>query len=235
MTTITLASQQVSTISLLTQWLFGGWQLFAKSPFKLFGYLLAAIVIEGLFQLLPSPVGMFVSKWAMAIIVAALWPLVDQLAKTGRFTFKSLFKYSGWKKMEILAVVLILPFVLQIFTALLLLGSQAIPLMLDAQMGSTEVFELGIILASAAPLSTLFVFAPALILLDNQALKTSLTLSISMILSVWPAMLILCLINALLLFLAPFTFLLSALLLSPLLICVNYQAYQYLRTKNKDA
>jgi len=229
MTTTTLSHQTNSTISLLSQWFAQGSKLFLKSPLKLFASLIAIIIVTGLLQILPAPIGIFVSKWIGAILGAALWPLLNALDKEDHFSFKGLANYTGWQYLPLLAFVLIVPFVFQIGVATIMLGEQGLALILYGQIGDATAFEVGLLFASAAPLSILLMFVPACLLLGGESVTKSVTKGVSMVLKTWQAMLALTVLNALVLFLAPFTLVLSVVLMGPLLICVNYSAYQSLR------
>ena len=227
--TQTLTNKTNSSLTLLNQWFSKGWALFLNAPFKIFGCLLAIIVVSGLFQILPAPIGLLVSKWVGAMLLAAVWPMIDQLAKTQRFSFKGLSAYPGWKYLPLVAIALMLPFVLQIGVASIMLGNDGLQLTLFGEIGSATPLHVASIFASSAPLVILLTFVPACLLLSGDSPVSAIRNSIKMVLSAWQPMLVLLILNAVVLFLAPFTFVLSALLLGPLLVCVNYCAYQSMR------
>lgn len=235
MTTMTSSTQTLtdktnSNLTLLIQWFSKGWALFLNAPFKIFGCLFAVMVVSGLFQILPAPIGLLVSKWVGAMLIAAVWPMIDQLTKTQRFSFKGLSAYSGWKYLPLVALVLMLPFALQIGVASIMLGNDGLQLTLFGEIGSATRLHIAVIFASSAPLIILLNFVPACLLLGGDAPVSAITNSVKMVLRAWQPMLVLLIVNALVLFLAPFTFVLSALLVGPLLVCVNYCAYQSLQT-----
>ena len=226
MTTITVANQTNSM--LFTQWLSQGWTLFTQAPLKLFFTLLALMVIAGLFQLLPAPTGLLVSKWVGACFAALIWPMLDQLAKTGTFSFKGLLAYSGWKYVPLIGLVLMVPFVFQVGVATAMLGNAGFNLIIFGEIAAVTPWQVACIFASSAPLMVLLMFVPAILLLEHTSPKDALSKGVKMVLTAWQPMVGLMIINAVVLFLAPFTFALSAILLSPLLVCANYQAYQSL-------
>ena len=233
MTTITQAISHSIPASQSLVWLKQGWQLMRQAPFKLFFVLLLPLVIEGVFQLLPAPYGVVLSKWAMAIMAAAIWPIVHHLATQQSFSLRAIY-CSGWGKMIMLALVMILPAIVQLWTAMALLGSDGIALLLYAEIREVTQLQLGIIFASATPLIALIVFAPARLLLANDSVVAAIRSSIQMVVRAWRPMLVLTMLNVIVLLLVPFTFVLSALLTGPWLVCVVYQAYNDILKQNKD-
>lgn len=233
MTTITATLSQSIPASRCFVWFKQGWQLMRQAPFKIFLLLLFPLVMEGLFQLLPAPYGMVLSKWAMAIMVAAIWPILHHLATKQSFSLRAI-KCKGWGKMLVLALLLLLPSVVQLWTAIALLGEDGIGLLLYAQLVEVSALQLGLIFASATPLILLLGFAPARLLLANDSLSSAIRLSIQVVVSAWRPMLLLALVHMSILLLVPFTLVLSALITGPWLACVSYQAYSDLFNQNKD-
>ncbi|WJG08904.1 hypothetical protein [Aliiglaciecola sp. LCG003] len=227
MTTITLSNQTNTT--LFTQWVSSGWKLFLHAPIKLFFGLLAMMIVAGLFQVLPAPYGLLISKWVGACFAALLWPILDQLATSGRFSFKGLSAYSGWKYVPTIALVLMLPFVFQVGVATAMLGNDGFNLIIFGEIAAITPLQVASIFASSAPLLVLLMFVPALLMLNQESPTNALIKGLKMVLNAWQPMLLFVIINAVILFLAPYTFALSAVFLTPLLICINYCAYQSLR------
>ncbi|GAC16509.1 hypothetical protein [Aliiglaciecola lipolytica] len=225
MNTATLLMNQKTTSSQSILWLKHGLSLCLKAPFKIFFLLLATIIIEGLFQLLPAPIGVITSKLVMVMLIASLWPVLDQISKHRTFTFKSLRLYTGWSKLPLLSLFMLLPTVAQVLTAIGLLGSSGIDLLLYAQMVDVTPVQLSIIFASATPVSILLMFVPAYLLLDNKNVQTAIGNGVRLVLRAWKPLTVVFAINLLAIIAVPFTFLLSALLLGPLLLCINYVAF----------
>jgi uncharacterized membrane protein len=88
--------------------------------------------------------------------------------------------------------------------------------------------QVAIIFASAAPIMLIFMFAPAFVLLKQQRVIAATKNSIKIVLKTFSLMLPILLINAFVLFLAPFTLALSAIILGPWLGCLTYVAYKKL-------
>jgi len=229
MTTIILPNQTHATFSILGQWFLSGWKLFLSVPFKLFGSCLAIMVTAGLFQLLPAPMGILASKWVGAMLGAAFWPVLDQLSKTRRLSFTGLSTYSGWRGLPLIGLITMLPFAFQLYLAQLMLGEQGIQLVMFGQIGDATQLHIASIFAAAAPIAMFLAFAPAFLLLGHSTVIKAVKNGMRMAVRAWKPMLVLMLINAFVLFLAPYTIALSALLLGPLLVCVNYAAFQALR------
>ncbi|MCW8107179.1 hypothetical protein OPS25_01505 [Alteromonas ponticola] len=214
--------------SSVSNWLVGGWHLFKTAPVKLTVVMLSLFVIEGVIQIIPGPTGMLLSKWVASSIVIALWPLMDNLAKSGKFHLSALKKYSGWRKAAMLAVILASPFLLQVFTAFLLMGQPGLDLILFAEAQIVPPIFVSLVLISAIPLVMLLQFSPAKLLIDKQSVFQSLVQSVRMVIKAWRPMMVLALVNVLLIGLAPYTFALSFIFFGPWLCCVNYQAYRAL-------
>ncbi|MBU2878319.1 MULTISPECIES: hypothetical protein [Alteromonadaceae] len=226
MNTATLKMHEKTTPSQSFIWLKQGLNLCLKAPFKIFFLMLATIIIEGLFQLLPAPFGVITSKLVMAILIASLWPVLDQISLHKSFTFKSLRLYTGWSKLPLLSLLLLLPTAAQVLTAVAMLGSSGLELLFYAQMVDVTPAQLSIIFASATPVSILLMFVPAYLLLENKNIPTSINNGIRLALRAWKPLTVVFAINLLAIMAVPFTFLLSALLLGPWLLCINYVAFK---------
>jgi len=234
MHTLTFKPQQNASISVLSSCIANGWTLFLKAPWTIFAFMLATMVFAGMFQILPAPIGMLTSKWVAAMLAAAMWPIIDQIARTGKFSFKGLASYRGWKALPVIALLLMLPFISQVIVASAMMGNAGISLLLFGELANVSAMQVATIFALGAPLSVFMMFIPARLLINGNSLSNAVTSGIKIALNAWQAMIILTAINATILFLAPYTFLLSALLLSPLLVCINYQAYIYLSAYQKE-
>ncbi|MCC2616759.1 hypothetical protein LJ739_10945 [Aestuariibacter halophilus] len=223
-----------ATLDDSANWLKKGWQLFTNAPFSLFGLLMTLLIIEGGLQLLPAPMGVLLSKLMMAGLMASLWPLLHNLSTNGRLSFASLRQYSGWHRIPLLCLPLLLPFIVQLAVAASLLGRDGLDLLLFAVPVDIAAYQLAMIFAAGAPVSLLLMFAPARILLANDSVGTALRASVSAVLRAWRPLSVVLLINVIVLALVPYTFLLSALLLSPWLMCVHYQAYRGIFSNQKE-
>lgn len=225
MTTSTqVINSQTQDIRILS-WFKNGFSLFLKAPFKLFLFLLAALVVEGIFQLLPTSLNIPISKIVMIIISAALWPILAQLHSLKKFQVKSAFSAEGWKQVLFIAPVFLLPFVSQLMAAFILLGEQGVSLLLFGELMPVSPLMLGLIFASGAPAIVLLTFVIPRIMLKGEDAFQAIGSNFNMLKFAWREMSVLLLINALILLLAPISFALSALLLGPVLVCVNYIAY----------
>jgi len=232
MTTITTAISSSIPFSRSLVWFRQGWHLMRQAPVKLFFLMLVPLIVEGVFQLLPEPYGMVVSKWAMAFMVAALWPILNTLATEHAFSLRAVF-CRGWSKMALLAIVLTLPAATQLWTATLLLGDDGIALLLYGQMVTVTALQLGIIFAAATPLMLLLGFAPARVLLANDTIVNAIQSSIVAVTRAWRPMLVLAILHSVVLLLAPLTLVVSAIITAPWLACVSYQAYADLFNSHK--
>lgn len=209
-------------------WLKEGWQLFAKKPFTLFGFVITLLIVEGLFQLLPGPPGMVISKFAMVMLAASIWPMLDNINKNGTFSFKGIASYNGWSGLPALSLVLLVPFMVQVLVAFLLLGGNGIDLFLNGSVQSVSQIQVAVIFASATPVSMAIVFLPACALLTNTSAKNAVVKGLQLSRQAWRPLTVLMLLNGVALFAAPFTFALSAVVFSPLLMCANYCAFKRL-------
>jgi hypothetical protein len=108
------------------------------------------------------------------------------------------------------------------------LGEQGVDLILFGVIATTSPLQVAIIFASAAPIMLIFMFAPAFVLLKQQRVIAATKNSIKIVLKTFSLMLPILLLNAFVLFLAPFTLALSAIILGPWLGCLTYIAYKKL-------
>jgi hypothetical protein len=236
MTTLPLTSSYSTSASICLTWFSSAWQLFKKAPFSLFGLLILLFVVSGLFQMLPAPTGIFVSKWIAPMLMAVMWPLLDQLSRNEKLSIRGLKDYSGWTKLPVYGVILLLPFFIQLGVAIIMLGNTtATDLLIFGQLGDVQPIHVALIFASASPLALLLMFVPAFLLLKRNSIISSLTNGITMVIRAWQPMLVLLIINTSVLFSAPYTAALSVIMFGPFLLCVNYQAFQYLLTNDKDS
>ena len=203
-------------------------QLFRKAPFTMIGLSLAIMIIAGVFQILPAPYGVVISKIIGAMLIPLLWIVMDQVSEHGSFKFASLKQYTGYVKLPLLAVVMLLPTIAQVITAAIMLGEQGVDLILFGVIATTSPLQVAIIFAAAAPIMLIFMFAPAFVLLKQQRVIAATKNSIKIVLKTFSLMLPILLLNAFVLFLAPFTLVLSAIILGPWLGCLTYVAYKKL-------
>jgi hypothetical protein len=123
---------------------------------------------------------------------------------------------------------MLLPNIAQVITAAIMLGEQGVDLILFGVIATTSPLQVAIIFASAAPIMLIFMFAPAFVLLKQQRVIAATKNSIKIVLKTFSLMLPILLINAFVLFLAPFTLALSAIILGPWLGCLTYITYKEL-------
>jgi hypothetical protein len=231
----TPTAAETSSASLaIIRWLKNGFSLFLKAPFKLFFFLLSALIVEGLFQVLPSAFSIPISKIAIILFTAAIWPILANLDKHKVFSLKCAFASKGWFKMFIVSPLFLLPFISQVLSAFLLFGEKGASLLLYGEMMDISAVMLGFIFATGAPALIALSFVVPRILLSDDSVFKAIESGFKMVLTAWKAMSIILIINALVLFLAPITFALSALLLGPVLVCINYVAYNEILKIHKD-
>jgi hypothetical protein len=192
------------------------------------GLSLAIMIIAGVFQILPAPYGVVISKIIGAMLIPLLWIVMDQVSEHGSFKFASLNQYTGYVKLPLLAVVMLVPTLAQVITAAIMLGEQGVDLMLFGVIATTSPLQVAIVFAAAAPIMLIFMFAPAFVLLKQQRVIAATKNSIKIVLKTFSLMLPILLLNAFVLFLAPFTLALSAIILGPWLGCLTYVAYKKL-------
>lgn len=231
--TVNLTNTFIPTSSVFV-WLKAGWSLFISAPIKLFLLLIAFMVVGGLFQLLPAPWGIVLSKWIGAGVMALIWPVVYALSITGKFSIKAIAAHNAWGRLSILSLILLIPTCIQLLCAYLMLGTSGLHFFIGGEMIDVTAIQVGVIFASAAPVLVLLTFVPALLLLQDKSVMASVTMGINLTIQAWRPMFILMLITALMLFLAPLTVMLSALVIGPILVCVNYKAYEHLMANTKD-
>tara|TARA_B000000460_G_scaffold248362_1_gene225701 strand:- start:551 stop:844 length:294 start_codon:yes stop_codon:yes gene_type:complete len=92
---------------------------------------------------------------------------------------------------------------------------------------------------ASAPLGLLMSFIPAYVLIKQASLKTATVEGIKLAFRAIKPLSLLMLLNMALMFSVPYTFVLSAILVGPLLFCVNVVAFNYLigedtQTKNNN-
>lgn len=207
-------------------WLVQGWQLMLNAPFKLFGFALLPMIAAGIVQMLPHALAIPTSKWLATMVMAGMWPLLSKLDSDKQFSMKAIFRAHGWGRMAILALLMLMVFAMQCAFAVMLIGPDALNLLLFGQMIPVTQVELGLIFASGIPFILLMYFAPAEVLLNSSGVYSAIKTSLSLVLSAWKPISVLLIVNTLVTFLTPFTFLLSVVLLGPWLMCSGYQAYR---------
>ena len=219
------ASKQTSAFA---TWCKQGAQLFLKSPFTLFGICLLIMIAGSMFQMLPAPYGVITSKLVAPLIAAIIWIVIDQVQQHGKFSFAAFKAYPSYRKLPLLAFVLILPAVCQLLAASLILGAQGLNLILFADIVGVSAMQVAMIFAAAAPAMVFTMFAPAFLLLKNTSVLDSIQNGFKIVLSAYKPMLALTILNAIVLFAAPFTIALSVVFLGPWLACVGYVAFMQL-------
>ncbi|MFC4698722.1 hypothetical protein ACFO4O_00925 [Glaciecola siphonariae] len=230
-TTVTAHSSTCNSTSIFGQWLTNAWTLFKQAPFTLIVLVIASMIISGVFQAIPGALGILVSKYVGAMLIFVMWPMLDQIKRTKRLSFKNLGHYSGWKYMPIMALLFMLPFAVNVLTASMILGDSAMDLMFNGNIANVSATQMGLIFASGAIPLVLLSFVAPLIMLGNQTMVDATCKGLQMFAKAHKPMLIVLAIQMLSLFFAPHTFALSALLVAPLMLCLNYQAFHYLRAE----
>lgn len=207
-------------------WMGQAWQLLRQAPITIFAILMLPLLVEGACQLLlPAPYNMFFSKWVVTIVAAGIWPILHHLSTTGKISIKSLSCH-GWLPTMIFSALLLINFIWQLIVGYWIIGDNASALLLFGQPVPVEQWQLGLIFTSALPISLLFMFAPARLLIGGETLGNAINQSIHTILSAWKPMLLLLIVHFIVVFLAPFTAVLSVLIAGPYLVCLHYVAYR---------
>lgn len=225
--TITTTSQEIPCFS----WIKNGAALYAKAPFKLTLLLVLILLAEGIVQAIPFALNIAVSKIVMALMTAGLWVMIDIFATTRSMSLKRITQYHKWGSVLLVTPLLMSPFFTQTFVAWYLHGNAGLELMLHATHIPITYTSLGVIFASGALLSTMLLFIPPLLLIRNLTIKQAFTQNMKLITMAWKSVVIVMVLNALVLFLAPVTFALSALLFGPLMLCIHYAAFKELTSK----
>ena len=207
-------------------WLAEGWALFKTAPVKLFLFCLLPMIISGCIQLIPSPAGMILSKWAGAIVVASVWPVLSYLHHHSAFSVKSVFVAKNWLSVAVYSVTGVIVAAQQFGVAYALAGDDAVAMFFQMSGTGIKVWQLSLIFASAVPLMTLLIFAPARIFFAYQNPLRAVQDSISAVVKMWKPCCVIAIIQGLLLALAPYTILLSVVLSGPVLACTWYCVYQ---------
>ena len=235
MNTLTVTPLHSLPANKANQWLKDGFSLFKQAPVKLFLFLLLPLIIEGIFQILPAPYGMLASKWVATFVGSSAVIVIHHLATQKVFSLKSIFKAKNWLSMIPLSAILASAFFIQLFVAKLLLGNDGINLLLFSQPTEVTQWQLGIIFASIIPVTLPVSFASYCVLLGEKNLLQALKSSLNAFFYAFKPMCLIALISFLSLLLAPYTFLLSAIITGPILTCISYIAYRSVFIKNKEA
>ena len=224
-----LVTQSSDSFHRIAAWLGEGWKLFRQAPMRLFGLFLFILLIEGILQLTVPAAGVLASKWMVAMIVGVGWLMLSSLAEQGRLRpLQAIRRVRGkWLALCVLSVVRIAGFACQVVVAWLVLGAAGVDMLLLA-IPPAEIsgLELGLILAAGVPASTLLMFTEPRLLLDRQGLSAALSGGVAVVLQHLRPVALLALLTAILVGLAPATFLLSVLLTGPFMFCVGFAAYR---------
>ena len=160
--------------------------------------------------------------------------VTHHLATHKVFSLKSIFKAKNWLSMIPLSAILASAFFIQLFVAKLLLGNDGINLLLFSQPTEVTQWQLGIIFASVIPVTLPVSFAGYCVLLGDKNVLQALKSSLNAFFYAFKPMCLIALISFLSLLLAPYTFLLSAIITGPILTCISYIAYRSVFIKNKE-
>lgn len=214
------------------QWLKEGFALLRKSPVKIILFAMLPMLLSGFIQLLPAPYSIITSKWFGAAAVALLWPLLHHIHLTGQFSFKSAFSSGNWLSVALFGLTGIAMAAMQFGVAMLVIGPDAVELLLHMKQTEVARWQLGLVFASAMPLMLLLSFAPARILLENQRVMKAISESIHFFTKAWKPLLIIGIGYALILFAAPYI-ILSVIIFGPLMSCALYAGYTHLTARSK--
>lgn len=212
-------------------WLTGGWQLFRRAPLGLIGLVILPVAVETLIQSYIPAVGIPLSKWIVGMIGGVFWVALHQLDQCGRLQLASAFGRVGrqWPSLAGLALVLLLVYVTQIAVGYLVIGPATVDLLIlgdSTTAAALGKFQSALILSAGVPLSTLLMFAAPLLLIEKLPLTQALRGSFRMVARNAMAICWLAVTTAVVVFLAPATWLLSVLLAGPWLLCVGYAAFR---------
>ena len=205
-------------------WLKEGWGLFKKAPFKLFLLMTLFAILPGLVQLLPAPIGLTLSKWLAPMLMATVWPLLFNLNSNQGFTFRHNTTWAKWGRVAVWSVVGILLALVQLAVGSTLIGSEQLSALLSGQFVDVERWRVGVMFVSIVPMNMLLIFVVPLLLLSNSSLSAAVKESLATALRVIKPLSVLCLINMLVTFAAPYS-LLPMLLMGPVLACTFFCAY----------
>ncbi|WP_286256841.1 hypothetical protein [Pseudoalteromonas apostichopi] len=208
-------------------WLKEGWGLFKKAPFKLFLLMTLFAILPGLVQLLPAPIGLTLSKWLAPMLMATVWPLLFNLNSNQGFSFRHNTTWAKWGRVAVWSVVGILLALVQLAVGSTLIGSEQLSALLSGQFVDVERWRVGVMFVSIVPMNMLLIFVVPLLLLSNSSLSAAVKESLATVLRVIKPLSVLCLINMLVTFAAPYS-LLPMLLMGPVLACTFFCAYNRL-------
>lgn len=208
-------------------WLKEGWRLFKKAPFKLFLLMTLFAILPGLVQLLPAPIGLTLSKWLAPMLMATVWPLLFNLNSNQGFSFRHNTTWAKWGRVAVWSVVGILLALVQLAVGSTLIGSEQLSALLSGQFVDVERWRVGVMFVSIVPMNMLLIFVVPLLLLSNSSLSAAVKESLATALRVIKPLSVLCLINMLVTFAAPYS-LLPMLLMGPVLACTFFCAYNRL-------
>lgn len=218
-------------IATFLDWLADGWRLFLVAPLRLFAVMVLLFAVEILVQAGVPSMGVPASKWVLGMLTGVIWLALDQLEAGGRLQLtRAIDRIGGkWTALAGLALLSLLVYFLQVGVACLILGSEAVDLLVFSNPApdlSLSAFEMGLIFSAGIPLSTLLMFAIPLLLIQRLPPGRAVITSIRLVVRHAVPMGLLALLTMAVVFLAPATFLLSALLTGPWLLCVGFVAFR---------
>lgn len=239
MTTVTSASfnqvttQANKTVSASSLWFKDGWQLFKKAPIKIFSVMTLFAILPGLLQLLPSPFGLMLSKWAGPMLLGVVCLILNNLfcgrgfsVRSQSVEYTSIFKRWGRFALWSLSGVLLASIQFQVGS--ILIGSDNMLASLVGDYTNVAQWQAGVIFASTTPIAMLLSFVPMLLILQGQSLYRALRQSVVSVMRAWKPMSVLMLLSIIVVFSVPYTGALSALLVGPYMTCVTFIAYKKL-------
>ncbi len=212
------------------RWWAAGLALWKRARFRWWAASLVPLLAEAAFQLIPI-VGVIVSKLANALVSAGLYVVLDELAKTGRFSWRGVawsFRAENAGRALRLAILMLAPFAAQVLVALALYGFAGVDVMLFARVAEhrdilSGGFVLAVLLPGTVP-DTLLLFAMPLVVLRGMRVRTAAAWSLRWMFSA-PASAALTLAISLLLLALALPFFLPVLWLAPWMGAMGYAAY----------
>jgi len=210
------------------KWLKGGWALYKKAPIKLTFITMLFVLVPAVFQALPAPFGVTFSKWLGPLLMALVWPIMHNIAKDDKFSFKHNATWIKWGRLSLWSLSGIVFMALHFAFAGLLIEGEQLNALLAGQAVDVAPWRVGSTFAFMTLVQMPFMFVGAQILIANKSILHAVKDSVLAIMPAYKPMALLTIIAMLIAFLAPYTAVLSALLLGPILTCCLFSAYKQL-------
>lgn len=210
------------------EWMKSGWTLYKKAPVKLTLITMLFVLVPAVFQALPAPFGVTFSKWLGPLLMALVWPIMHNIAKDNKFSFKHNATWAKWGRLALWSLSGIVFMALHFAFAGLLIEGEQLNSLLAGQAVDVAPWRVGSTFAFMTLVQMPFMFVGVQILIANKSIMRAVKDSVSSIVPAYKPMALLTLIAMLIAFLAPYTAVLSALLLGPILTCCLFSAYKQL-------